>query len=73
MFPRSWFTSPMSAGIVAVFITSLYLYIQNRIDKNAELPLSHYAKPSVCVGLLVAFVVFMGSETKEELLKEPFE
>ena len=73
MIPRSWFTNPLMAGSIAAAIACLFLYIQNRIDKNAELPISHYAKPAACIGALVAFIVYMGTESKEELLKEPFE
>ena len=74
MLPRSWFTSPVCAAFIAVCLTCVFLYAKNKVDNNkSDLPVSYYAKPSLAVGILVAFIVYMGCETKEDLLKESFD
>jgi len=74
MFDKTLFSSPFSAGIVAAVITCVFMFCKNKIDKNdKDLPMSYYAKPALYCALLVAFIIYMGGDHREEISKDSFD
>ena len=63
---------PMWAAVFAGLVTAVYLHMKARMNKEGKLSLNQYLKPSILVGILVAFIVSYGSGAKETILQEPF-
>lgn len=63
---------PAWAGFFAALVTAVYMHIKAHINNEGKLTPNQYIKPSVLIGLLVAFIVSYGVGSKETISKEPF-
>lgn len=58
----------MYAAIFAAAATALYIYGKARLN-NKEIPNHEFVKPAFLVGLLVYFIIHLGSSEAEPILK----
>lgn len=67
-----YFREPASAAAIAAAITAIYVYVKGKMNGQAKLKNSDFAKPAFLVALLVFFIVSQGNGQGEAVTKEPY-
>lgn len=63
---------PTIAAAVAAVITTIYIYVKNRLNNQTGLPNSVYFKPAALNAILVYFIVSYSGAKNEQIMTEPY-